>query len=176
MSKENQLSDVQQSEVAKKTPRRACDAAGLLHFLWAKFDSETESGASDEELAWLADASSEAHLTAANLGETLEGLAALIGFEIDEGGCRSGAFQPYGLPGLLYGAAATAKTISEMAYIGSEASAILSYRHKERATLAQQHLAIARDRVTDDLKVAAQAQAARQTQATRANAREMENA
>lgn len=163
-----------------KMPNYVANAAGLLRCFWEKMDVQHQS-ISDAELKWLSNASDSAQLMAGNLGKTLAGVASAVAFEGSTSGLRSGAFQPYGLEELLYGAADIAETIQQMCMIGSEADFLLRNRYKERA----EHLAYplreqsySENQASADLATAARAATARASGERPINAaqRETENA
>lgn len=113
-------------------PSYAVDTAGLLRFFWDRLDSEIDS-LPDAELEWLAGASDEAKMMAGNLSDTLGNVAALVGYEVHNGGMRSGGFQPFGLEQLLLHAADTLKTIEQTSEISGHAEWSLRDRWRSRA-------------------------------------------
>ncbi|MEM5419645.1 hypothetical protein [Paraburkholderia ferrariae] len=159
-------------------PKYASSTVGILRYLWSHLDSQIDS-VSDEDLRWLSRATEEASLMALNLDKTVSGVAALLAYEIDSKGCRSGSFQPYDLPELLWGIASTVGTIGEMVTIGGEADFALRRRCEDRAERLAHQLSVRTAqnlRADDGLQLAAQAQATRSRKQVVATEREIENA
>ena len=157
-------------------PRYVPTTAGLLRFFWERLDSQFDS-VSDEELKWLTKASDNAQLMAGNLGKTVAGVAALVSYEMDRKGIRSGAFQPHGLPEFLYGFADVAETIEQMIAIASESDFLLRERYRGRAEgLAGQWSSesILENRAREDLAAAARAAAVRPSNRQSDNATQLE--
>ncbi|OAJ61498.1 hypothetical protein A6V36_24305 [Paraburkholderia ginsengiterrae] len=111
-------------------PRQTHDVGGLLQFLWNRMDIHETS---EKELEWLSYTCDSTELMALNLRKTLIGVAALVADEMDREGLRSGAFQPIGMPELLYGAADTLSAIEEMNAIGRDANFELLERYRKLA-------------------------------------------
>lgn len=120
----------EQANPANEHPRQTLDAGGLIQFLWNRTDSKK---CTDGELDWISHACSNTELMVMNLRKTLSGVAGLVAYEINDGGTRSGCFQPYDLPELLYGAIDTLGVIEQMTFIGSEAHFELRERYRKRA-------------------------------------------
>ncbi|SAL17015.1 hypothetical protein AWB71_00687 [Caballeronia peredens] len=108
------------------------NAAGLLQFLWSKFDVEK---ASDEELMSLSTADEEAAVMAKQLGSVVNGVGSLIVTDMDVEADlqRSGALQGAELPTLLRNIADQVNTIAELSFIGSQANFYLNMRVEARA-------------------------------------------
>ncbi|NPT57383.1 hypothetical protein [Paraburkholderia elongata] len=117
-------------------PSYSSDTAGLLRYLLERVDSEVNS-IPDAELEWLANASSQTKMMAGNLGEMLGQVAALVGYEINAGGQRSGGLQPYGLEQLLLHASDTLMTIERMTEISELTEWALRERWKQRVMAAR---------------------------------------
>ncbi|MBN3788315.1 hypothetical protein [Burkholderia sp. Ac-20353] len=120
------------AESACKEPSYPVDTAGLLRYFWDRMDPEIKS-LPDAELEWLARAADETKMMAGNLSETLGNVAALVGYEVDNGGLCSGGFQPHGLEQLLLHASDTLKTIEQISEISGQAEWSLRDRWKQRA-------------------------------------------
>jgi hypothetical protein len=116
------------TQAAEERPRETHDAGGLLQFLWDRMDGREWS---DQELEWLSSTCDSTELMALNLRKTLAGVAALVAWEIDNKGLRSGAFQPYDIPELLYGAADTLGVIEQMVVVGRDANFNLMERYRK---------------------------------------------
>lgn len=103
------------------TAKTQADASGVLRFLFDKFDKES---ATDEELHFLSFASDEASAIAQSLGTAVAGIGCLVAHDqnAEAGILKSGALQSYDLPALLFNIGDALKTISELSFIGSEAS------------------------------------------------------
>jgi hypothetical protein len=110
--------------------RQTHDAGGLIQFLWNRTDTREWS---DRELEWLSATCNQTELMALNLRKTLSGVAALLASEIDGSGLKSGAFQPYDLPELLYGAADTLGVMEEMIHVGVDVDFELRERQRKLA-------------------------------------------
>jgi hypothetical protein len=113
---------------------RHADAAGVLTFLWDKFNTDA---ASDKDLWFLANAAEQAETMSASLADTVSGVAGLISRDQDvpddQPGRKSGALQDEDLPSLLWGIADSVRTIGKLAFIGGEAGFVLQQRHAARA-------------------------------------------
>lgn len=110
--------------------KRQPDAAGLLTFLWDRFDVKA---ATDEELQYLSAASEEAANAAWRLSEHISGVGGLI--QYDRGSDdkpKCGALQDTDQAGLLYRIANELETIGRLAYIGSESDYALRTRLTEK--------------------------------------------
>ncbi|KVG31994.1 hypothetical protein [Burkholderia diffusa] len=109
---------------------RQPDAAGLLAFLWDRFDA---NAASDEDLEYLAVATAEAANTAFRLGTVISGIASLVGNDRGaEDAPDCGALQDRSQATLLHYIADEIETIGRLAHIGSESDFRLLARLKER--------------------------------------------
>ncbi|AOJ86145.1 hypothetical protein WS87_05415 [Burkholderia sp. MSMB0856] len=108
--------------------KRQPDAAGLLAFLWDRFDAET---ASDEDLAYLSAASEEAANMAFKLSDHVAGIGCLIDY--DRGAeTRCGSLQDSEQASLLFRLADEIAAIGHMASIGSESESRLRHRISAR--------------------------------------------
>jgi len=116
---------------------RQPDAAGLLAFLWDRFDTNT---ASDEDLEYLSVATEEAASAAFKLSTLISGIGCLSdearGPE-DAPECR--ALQDARQTTLLYHIADEVETIARLARIGSESEGRLRFRLKDRLATSTSH-------------------------------------
>jgi hypothetical protein len=117
------------------------NTAGLLQFLWGTID---RIKASDEELAFLSEAATEASNMARSLSDTVSGVGCLIAEDQHEG-MKSGALQDGAIPGFLFGISDQLNTIAEMAFIGNEAGFLLSKRRAAKAKAASRRVRSAED-------------------------------
>ena len=108
---------------------RQADAAGVLSFLFDKLD---KTAVTDEELLFLSSAADEASAMARSLSDTVAGIGCLIAHDRngDVGTAKNGALQGDDLPAFLFNISDALKTISELSFIGSEAS----FHQHERLT------------------------------------------
>ena|SRR5476649_2399431 len=102
------------------------DTAGVLNFLWGKFDSKT---ASDEELEFLTGANEEVQSMAQCLSVTVSSVGCIIG-DAQAAGREGGSLQHHDLPTFLFSIADSLKTIAELSFIASEAS----FHQRQRLT------------------------------------------